>query len=362
MGGMSSPFDPARLGPLEMANRLVVAPMTTYSSRPDGQIAEDEIPYLRRRAEGGFGMVMTAACCVHPSGHAFDGQWHCSDDRFLPSLARVSEAIHEGGSLACLQIHHGGRMCPGRLCGGRPVSASEIAPERPNAEAPRALEADEIEEIIAAFGQAARRAAEAGFDAVEIHGANTYLIQQFVSPHSNRREDEWGQDRLLFPRRVVEAVLEQAAGRAAVGYRFSPEEKEEPGLRWEHSEALIEMLCEMPIDFLHASLWDFRMKGLAGDWPETTLERIVGAAAGRRPVMAAGLIRQREDAEEALALGAGFLAVGRAALSQPDWPRAAQAGRVRTTIPKEGAGSLLTWPKGLEEKAYTVANWFEIED
>jgi 2,4-dienoyl-CoA reductase-like NADH-dependent reductase (Old Yellow Enzyme family) len=345
-----------------MANRLVVAPMTTYSSLPDGMIADGEIPYLRRRAEGGFGMVMTAACCVHPSGHAFDGQWSCSDDRFLPSLARAAEAIHAGGSLACLQIHHGGRMCPGRLCGGKAVSASAVPPDRPGAEVPRALESDEIEEIIAAFGDAARRAVEAGFDAVEIHGANTYLIQQFVSPHSNRREDEWGRDRLLFPRRIVEAVLDQAGGRSAVGYRFSPEEKEEPGIRWEHTAALIEMLCGTDIDFLHASLWDFRMKGLDGSWPEATLERIARTSADRKPLMAAGGIRQREDAEEAMALGAGFLAIGRAALSQPDWPRAARLGLTRTSIPKAGAAELFTWPKGLEEKAYTAANWFEIED
>jgi 2,4-dienoyl-CoA reductase-like NADH-dependent reductase (Old Yellow Enzyme family) len=360
---MPSAFEPARLGALSLANRLVVAPMTTYSSQPDGNVADDEPPFLRRRAEGGFGLVMTAACCVHPSGHAFDGQWHCSDDRFIPSLRAMADAIHEGGSLACLQIHHGGRACPGRLCRGQAVSASAIPSERPNAETPRALEHEEILELIDAFGQAARRAVEAGYDAIEIHGANTYLLQQFVSPHSNRREDEWGQDRLLFPRMVTEAVLKAVDGRAVVGYRFSPEEMEEPGIRWEHTEALIEMLCAQPIDFLHASLWDFRMKGIKGDWPDTTLERIVQTTRGRLPVMAAGLIRQASDAEEAMALGADFLAIGRAALSQPDWPKVAIAGgEARIKIPATGAGELLTWPKGLEEKAYTVANWFEIEE
>lgn len=344
------------------ANRLVVAPMTTYSSQPDGVIAEDEIPYLKRRAQGGFGLVMTAACCVHPSGHAFDGQWHCSDDKFLPSLKRVADAIREGGSLSCLQIHHGGRMCPGRLCGGRAVSASAIAADRPNAETPRALKPDEIEEIIAAFGSAARRAREAGYDAVEIHGANTYLLQQFVSPHSNRRTDEWGRDRLLFPRRVIEAVAAEAGG-LPIFYRFSPEEAEKPGIRWEHSAELIDMLCGSAVDVIHASLWDFRMKGLNDDWAEPTLVRIARQVDGRRPLVGVGGIWTLEDALECESMGADMVALGRAALIEPDWPKVAPRRLpIRRKIPASGAGERFVWPAGLEEKAYSVARWFEIEE
>ena len=196
-------FTPFRLNTgLTLKNRLVVAPMTTYSSYEDGTVRETEPPYLRRRAEGGFGLVMTAACYIHPTGQAFDGQWGCERDDRHPSLKSMADAIHEGGAAAFLQIHHGGRMCPSRLC-GRVLSASAVPATRPGAETPEAMSEDEIWTMIEGYAQAARRAVEAGYDGVEIHGANTYLIQQFVSPHSNRRDDEWGQDRLKFSREVT---------------------------------------------------------------------------------------------------------------------------------------------------------------
>lgn len=336
--------------------------MTTYSSQPDGWISDDEIPYLRLRAEGGFGLVMTAACYVHPSGHAFDGQWSCAEDRVIPSLRAVADAIREGGSYSTLQIHHGGRACPGRLCGGQPVSASAIPAERPNAETPRELTDDEIEEIIASFGQAARRAREAGFDSIEIHGANTYLLQQFVSPHSNRRTDKWGQNRLLFSQRVIDEVLANA-GDLPVGYRFSPEELENPGIRWENTADLIDLLCAKGLAFVHVSLWDFRMKGLNGDWPKPTLERVAEKVAGRKPLIGVGQIWTLADAEEAMDMGADLVAVGRAALTHPDWPRhIAGGGEPRKTIPATGAKELFTWPAGLEDIAYNRAKWFEIEE
>lgn len=336
--------------------------MTTYSSKPDGVIAEDEIPYLRRRAEGGFGLVMTAACAVHPGGKAFDGQWACWSDEFLSSLQRVAYAIREGGAKSCLQIHHGGRACPSRLCGGVPLSASAIPPERPNAETPRAMTEEEIEETIQAYAAAARRGIEAGFDAIEIHGANTYLLQQFVSPHSNRREDKWGQNRLLFVERIVDAVIAACPG-SVVGYRFSSEELEEPGIRWADTAALLALLCSKSLAFLHVSLWDYRLRGLKGDWPDTTLERVAGQIGGRKPLIGVGKVWSEADAESVLEAGADLVALGRSALANPEWPQLIRAGgEVRTKIPKQGAAELLTWPKGLEEKAYTVAGWFEVED
>lgn len=363
VGLMPSPFDPIQLGRWTSPNRLVVAPMTTYSSRPDGVIADDEIPYLARRAEGGFGVVMTAACAVHPRGKAFDGQWACWSDDFIPSLRSAASAISAHGALPVLQIHHGGRQCPSRLCGGTPLSASAIPNDRPNAETPAAMTEEEIEEAIAAYAQAARRGVEAGFAGIEIHGANTYLLQQFVSPHSNRREDKWGQDRLLFSRRIVEEVLSAIRGSAFAGYRFSPEELETPGIRWEDTARLIDLLCSSALDFVHVSLWDFRMKGLNGDWPDDTLSRTAASVAGRKPLIGVGQIKSLQDAEECLSRGADMAALGRAALSQPDWPKCVAAGgQPRIKIPKEKAGEILTWPKGLEDKAYNVARWFEIED
>lgn len=344
-----------------MKNRLVVAPMTTYSSLPDGNIATDELDYLRRRAAGGFGMVMTAACYVHPSGQAFDGQWACDRDERLPSLRSASEAIQASGSMGVLQIHHGGRQCPPELCGGLPVSASAIPAERPNATTPRALEEAEIEELIGAFADAAARAKRAGFQGIEIHGANTYLLQQFVSPNSNRRDDGWGQDRLAFPLAVTDAVLEAVRPGYPVGYRFSPEETETPGIRWPHTEALIEALCRRPLAWLHVSLNDYRRTSLVGDFDEPVLSKVAAAIKGRLPLMGVGRVRSLDDARAVLAMGCDLVALGRMAITEPEWPLRAKAGdQVRTSVPEEAA-SVLTLPAGLTRKIYSVVGWFEVE-
>jgi 2,4-dienoyl-CoA reductase-like NADH-dependent reductase (Old Yellow Enzyme family) len=347
---------------LSLPNRIVLAPMTTYSSYEDGRIREDELLYLRRRAEGGFGAVMTAACYVHPGGHAFDGQWGCDSDETLPSLRAAAYAIRAGGSVAILQIHHGGRQCPSRLCGGQPVSASAVPAERANAETPRALDQEEIESIVAAFGAATARAKEAGFDGVEIHGANTYLLQQFVSPHSNRRSDAWGLDRLKFPLAVAEACLSAAGPTFSVGYRFSPEELETPGIRWPDTVALVRALLELPLDYLHVSLGKYYQSSIVGDYDEPTIVRLAKIIQRRVPLIGVGSIRTGEDAQQALALGADLVAVGRAGVSEPDWPNKVRDGQpLRLQIPAEDAGRICVIPAGLERKIYATPGWFEVE-
>lgn len=353
--------DSFRLGGLTLRSRWVVAPLTTYSSLPDGTISPDELPYLERRSAAGYGLVISAACYVHPSGHAFDGQWGCEHDGRIPSLASGAEAIHRGGALAALQIHHGGRQCPSRHV-GTPWSASAIPAERPNAETPRAMTIAEIDEVIEAFGQAARRGLEAGFDAIEIHGANTYLLQQFVSRHSNRRDDEYGQDRLRFSREVVRSVRAQA-GPAVVGYRLSPEEIETPGIRISDTEALISMLIDEGVDFIHLSLREAGMPSLVGDFDEPVLTRLSRLIAGRVPIIGVGKVQSVEDAERCLDLGADLVAVGRAAITEPDFPARLRAGMPpRLNYPREGGLETLTMPRGLHDKILNTPGWFEIDE
>ncbi len=343
---------------LKLRNRFVVAPMTTYSSQEDGNISPDELPYLARRAQGGFGMVMTAACAVHPRGKAFDGQWACWSDEFLGSLSAVALAIKARGAAAVLQIHHGGRQCPSRLCGGTPLSASAIPAERPNAETPTAMTEGEIEETIAAFAQAAARAQRAGFDGVEIHGANTYLLQQFVSPHSNRRDDKWGQDRLKFPLAVTDAVLAAVPG-YPVGYRFSPEELETPGIRLEQTETLLNELCMRSLAWLHVSLREFRQESAHGSISGPILTHLHHVVSGRIPFIGVGGVRNMAAAQECLGIGCDLVAVGRGAIYEPYFPTAANP---RTKIPADGAAEKLILPKALATKIYNTPGWFEVEE
>ncbi len=348
---------------LVLKNRLVVAPMTTYSSHADGTIRDTELDYLRVRAEGGFGSVMTAACYVHKSGHAFDGQWACSSDDYLASMRAAADAIHAGGAAAILQIHHGGRQCPSRLCGRTPMSASAVPAERANAETPEAMTEPEIEEIVAAFAAAAERAQRAGYDGVEIHGANTYLLQQFVSPHSNRREDAWGKDRLRFPLAVTKAVLHAVGVGYAVGYRFSPEEAETPGIRIEHTEALTDALLEMPLSWLHLSLRQYRQGSSHDAYEGPTLSRLHARIAGRMPFISVGAVQTLADAEAALETGSELVAIGRAAITEPQWPRVAFGGGApRLAVPRHSGAETLTLPEGLAAKIYGVPGWFDVEE
>ncbi|MDX2065477.1 MAG: hypothetical protein SFX74_07020 [Fimbriimonadaceae bacterium] len=354
-------FAPIRLpSGLEVGNRVWLAPMTTYSSQPNGVIADDELPYLERRAAGGFGAILSAACCVHPTGWAFRGQWQCSDDQYLDSLGRAAEAIHRGGARAILQIHHGGRQCPPDLCGGQPVSASAIAADRPNAVVPRALSHAEIEEIIAAFASAARRARTAGYDGVEIHGANTYLLQQFVSPHSNRREDVWGQDRLKFPLAVTDAVLAAVPG-FSVGYRFSPEEPESPGIRIADTGGLIAALGQRDLDYLHVSLRRYDQGSIHDAFPGTTAAHLRAQIPAAIPFITSGGVRQADDLPGALA-HAEITVVGRAGVSDPEWVRHARLGETcRDRLPAARFAEVCTVPAGLAAKIDAVPGWFEFE-
>jgi 2,4-dienoyl-CoA reductase-like NADH-dependent reductase (Old Yellow Enzyme family) len=355
-------FTPFRLASgLTLRNRLLVAPMTTYSSYEDGTIREDELDYLERRARGGFGAITTAACYVHPTGHAFDGQWGCESDQRLDSLVSARRAIQRGGAAAILQIHHGGRQCPGRHCGGRPVAPSEVAAERPNAELPRALDAAEVEQMVEAFGRAAHLAKKAGYDGVEIHGANTYLIQQFVSPHSNRRMDDWC-DPLRFPLAVTDAVLAATGPGFSVGYRFSPEESETPGIRLDLTFQLLDALVTRPLDYLHISLGDYRQPSLHDPDGPPVIGRVLAHLRGRMPLIGVGSVLSAEDAEAVLQTGADLVAIGRAAVSEPEWPQVALVGGApRWAIPSEGAAETLTIPAGLERKIYAVPGWFDVE-
>jgi len=342
-------------------NRLVMAPLTTYSSHADGTIDAAELDFLRRRAAGGFGVVMTAACYVHPSGHAFEGQWSCADNRYLPSLAQAARAIHEGGALAVLQIHHGGRQCPTKFV-DPPWSASAIPSERPQAPIPREMTESDIDEIIDSFVAAAGRAQVAGFDGVEIHGANTYLIQQFVSPHSNRRNDGWGLDRLKFPLCLVDRVLDTLGPRFMVGYRFSPEETETPGIRWADTERLLNELCQRPLSWLHVSLSQFQSGSLVGEFQDPILARIADVIKRRVPLIGVGGIKSNDDIVKCLALGADLVAVGRAAITEPEFASVVETGTPRLKLPAEGAAESLTIPEGLFRRFVATPGWIDFEE
>jgi 2,4-dienoyl-CoA reductase-like NADH-dependent reductase (Old Yellow Enzyme family) len=361
---------------VKVPNRLVMAPMTNFGSHPDGVVSDQELKYYVHRAKG-VGIVITACAYVSASGKGFHGEFGADTDALIPSLERLATAIKRQGPRAILQIFHGGRMCPPVLVpNGDIVSASAVAPEAQNNTSeqpvPRPLEEEEIEAIIRDFGEATRRAIQAGFDGVEIHGANGYLVQQFFSPHSNEREDRWGgsiEKRLTFPLAVVDAVEEAVARHASapfiIGYRFSPEEPETPGITMADTLVLINALADKGLDYLHVSLRDYNSKPRRGVTDtRTRLEIIQDEVGNRVPVIGVGSIYTPDDALQALASGVPLIALGRGLIMEPDWVEKVQQGReqtIQTRIDpsaKEHLKEHLVLPDYLWQVILTSPGWF----
>jgi 2,4-dienoyl-CoA reductase-like NADH-dependent reductase (Old Yellow Enzyme family) len=356
------------LGGLTLRNRLVMAPMTNFSSAEDGSVTDSELAYYARRSSG-VGMVITACANVTANGQGFPGEIGVDRDDLVPSLSRLAQAIQGEGAAAVLQIFHGGRMCPPDLVDGDVVSASAVAAERPDSATPRELTGAEVQDIVTAFGDAARRAIEAGYDGVEIHGANSYLLQQFFSPHSNRRTDRWGGDvqgRMAFPLAVVEAVQaavrEHATRPFVVGYRFSPEEPETPGISMPDTLALVDALAETGLDYLHVSLMDYRSLPRSGDVTRPRLDALVERLNGRLPLIGVGSVWNTDDALAVLNSGAAMVALGRSLVVEPDWAQKVEAGHeqaLRTQMtPDEQA--LLVVPDPLWKAIMNTPGWFPV--
>ncbi|EIA26780.1 NADH-dependent flavin oxidoreductase, oye family [Candidatus Arthromitus sp. SFB-3] len=212
-----------------------------------------------------MGLVITSCTYVHPNGIGFLNEFASYDDKFIPSLRKLANDAKSGGANAILQIFHAGnKALPNLVPNGDVVSASAIKTEASAfapALLPRELSHEEVLDIVNAFGETTRRAIEAGFDGVEIHGAHGFLIQNFTSPLYNKRSDEWGESpekRLMFPLAIVnkikDVIKEYVKKPFILGYRLSPEESEKGGLRIGDTYKLINHLIEIDIDYIHISL------------------------------------------------------------------------------------------------------------
>ena len=311
-----------------LKNRMVMSPTTTMSSFYDGHVTNDEIKFYDVRA-GGPGMIIGEVANVIASGKGFEGELSIADDGDIDGLSRLANAMKRGGTKAILQIFHAGRKSNDSILRGeQPVSASAVkAVFPPDSQTPRELAATEIDEIIVAFGEATRRAIAAGFDGVELHGANTYLLQQFFSPNSNRRTDKWGGDRearMGFAKAVI-ASVQQAIDTYAdrpflLGYRISPEEIETPGIRLADSLAFVDMLGDSAVDYVHTSMGSAHRTSLNDKTDhEPILKQLVQQLAGRKPLIGVGSVEKPTDAEAGLTMGADLVAMGREFIREPQW-------------------------------------------
>lgn len=359
---------------ITLRNRVVMAPMTTWSGNDDGTVSDEEVAYYRRRAKGA-GLMLTGCTHVMPDGIGFTGEFASYDDSFTPSLRRLAEAARSGGAPAILQIFHAGnKAVPALVPGGEIVSASSLkaapGPFNTGDIVTRALGHDEILDVIAAFGQATRRAIEAGFDGIELHGAHGFLIQNFFSPLFNQRGDEWGgslENRMRFPLAVVGEVKRiiglYSKRPFLLGYRISPEESDEGGLRINDTYELLDGLTDGEVDYIHVSLSSvLDAKPIEDTSGQPIAELIVKRVGGRVPVIAAGHIRKPEQAEAALELGLSLVAVGQGLVMNPEWVDLAQsekADEIDTALDPSEVSKIVL-PAKLWNVIHATTGWFEI--
>lgn len=320
---------------VEVRNRFVLAPLTHTSSNDDGTISDIELPYIEKRSKD-VGIAINAASNVNDVGKAFPGQPSVAHDSDIEGLKELAQVMKKNGAKAIVQNHHGGAQAlPELTPDGDVVAPSAISLKsfgQQEEHDAREMTAEEIEQTIRDFGEATRRAIEAGFDGVEIHGANHYLIHQFVSPYYNRRNDVWA-DNYKFPVAVIDEVVKAKKAHAnddfIIGYRLSPEEAESPGISMEITEELIHQIANKPLDYIHVSLMDVNSVTREGKYKgENRLKLIHQWINGRMPLIGIGSVFTAEDALNAVEnIGVEFVALGREILLDYDFVAKIKEGR-----------------------------------
>ena len=332
---------PARIGPVEIKNRIVMPPMTTRTADDEGFVTGDCIAYYLARVQGGTGLITVEMASPEKAGRHRRREVGIYDDRFIPGLKRLVDAIHGGGAKASIQLGHAGGHTRIDICGETPIAPSAIP--HPVYETtfetivPREMTKARIEETIAAHVTAALRARTAGFDCVEIHAAHGYLISQFHAPFENRRNDEYGgtlANRARFGLDVLRAV-KSAVPDIAVVYRLSVEDFFPGGLPFSEGCQIAIWAAAAGADALHITAGHYRSRPSAQvvlppmsfsdatflDYAADVKKRVAV------PIIAVGRLGDPTIAERAVTQGkADFIALGRTLIAEPQWVNKVRRG------------------------------------
>ena len=330
-------LSPITIGKMTMKNRMVMSPMETKLGNPDGTVSDETVAYYERRARGGVGLIIVEATYVHPLGRGFAAQLGIDSDWHIEGLARIPEAVHPYGAKVAIQlIHHGRQTDSGVLSGEQPVAPSAIPYNR--GEMPRALAEEEIEALVACFAGACRRSKAAGFDAAEIHAAHGYLLQTFLSPHSNHRTDRYGADlegRMRFPLDAITASREMVGPDFPLMVRVSHREAHEGGYETDYMENVVPHMVRAGIDLLDVSAGNYNAPGGVGipvmDFPMGL--NVEGAGRLRKaagvPTLVVGRLNDPDLAEKTITDGsADMIVMGRQFLADPDYPKKIEEERL----------------------------------
>jgi len=325
-------FSSIVVGRIKVKNRIVMAPMGTNLQGADGSVTEHLVDYFEARAKGGVGLIISPFTAVTEDQRMTSLGVY--SDRMIPGLNRLCESVKAYGTVFLLQIAHFGGKANKRITGRIPVAPSNISTELYE-NVPRELTVEEIEQLIDDFIEASRRAKSAGFDGVEVHGAHTYLIGQFISPHTNRRNDEYGGDferRMKFPAKIVEGIRNICGDEFIVGFKFSAHEHLKNGIDQKLARRIAAHMKQKGIDYLHISSTSsttpprlvkcnypsvppiYSKSGVLVELAENIKQNV------DTPVIATGGITDPEDAEIILReKKADMVAIGRALIADPNW-------------------------------------------
>ena len=318
---------------VEVQNRLVVAPLTLFASNPDGTINDDEREYLKVRGTG-IGLYILGATAVTQEGLTFLGQPRALSEKDLPSLEERAKIIKSQGALAINQIHHGGLKANKEYSGTAPLApsaeiANKLLKESDSFKvATKEISPEEIKKIIDGFAYATELSIKSGYDGIEIHGANNFILQQFYSAYTNRRNDEWGgseEKRMKFPLAIVDACckVREKLNRPdfIIGYRLSPEEPYDTGLTMTNTIHLVKVLVTKPLQFIHISQWNYFKKAHRGEGAGVErLKTIHEITKGKVALIGVGGLLSEKDLNTAFETGfSEFIGVGCASMINKDF-------------------------------------------
>lgn len=346
-----------------LTNRMAMSPMQTHSGKRGGFVSDDTVGYYSARSQAA-GMLITEFHYVSENGGpaytpGYPEQLGVYSDKHIDGLTKIAQELKKDGNKAILQIHHGGRAAIGQAVSGVEVVAPSGI-DFPFLDYPlRELTQQEVLAIIADFGRATKRAIVAGFDGVEIHGANHYLLQQFFSKLSNHRTDQWGGDlarRMAFPLAVVEEVVrvvkEDAPADFIIGYRISPEEIHgtEIGYSYQESTKLIQEIVKYKLDYIHLSLWDGY-----GSGPEKVeksyAELFKEILDEETKLLIVGGVFNEASARDAIEKYSDLIAIGRGTLVEPQFAKKVLDGEGSSIFHEITPENIeyVSWTMGLKE-------------
>ena len=334
-------FSTFNIGTMEVKNRIVMGPMGTNLSNPDGSIAREEIAYYEARARGGAGMIITEMVVFDERGKYQPRIPMISSDSHIQGWKSLAEAVHAHGTKIVMQLGHAGReTVPDFINGLQPVAPSAVPP--PTGIIPKELTVEEIQDLVNEYAQAAGRGVEAGVDAIQIHGAHCYLMANFMSPITNKRCDEYGggiEGRLRFAPEVVRAIRNRVGAEVPLLFRISAEEMTPGGRSLEETKVMCRLLVDAGIDAIEVSRGSLAALRWVVPTMGNPLALNVQYASEIKdvvdvPILTVGRINEPIVAEHILETKkADLVVMARALLVDPEWPNKVSLGKYDDIVP-----------------------------